>query len=65
MSQPNQTWKAETDKHHGPHLRLYSNGKRTTVLILPKFVSGKQKNVPLSAIENLKKLIQFEDAKPF
>lgn len=62
---PNQTWKAETDKHHGPHLRLYSNGKRTTVLILPKFVSQKKTGVPISVLEKLKKLVQAEDAKPF
>jgi hypothetical protein len=61
----NQTWKAETDSHYGPHLRLYSNGKRTTVLILPKFVSQQKTGVPISVLEKLKKLVQAEDAKPF
>jgi len=58
-------WKAETDKHHGPHLRLYKNGKRTTVLILPQFVSKKAGKVPLSAIKELEKMVQIEDEKPF
>jgi len=58
-------WKAETDKHHGPHLRLYKNGKRTTALILPQFVSKKAGKVSLSAIKEMEKMVQIEDEKPF
>ena len=57
-------WTPEVDKENGAHLRLYSNGKRTTVLIAPEDVQP-SKNITPDIINQLMELVRIEDEKPF
>jgi hypothetical protein len=59
-----QKWIAELDKHNGPHLRLYINGKRTTVLI-PAADAQPSKNISQDTIDQVRELLWIDDEKPF
>lgn len=57
-------WIPEVDERNGPHLRLYSNGKRTTVLI-DAADAQPSKNIPQETIDQVRELARIEDEKPF
>lgn len=57
-------WIPEVDRQNGPHLRLYSNGKRTTVLI-DAADAQPSKNIPQETIDQVRELARIEDEKPF
>lgn len=59
----NVTWKAQTDSKHGLHIRRYKDGKKTPVLVSPGFVCSKKKNVPLSVLKGLDRLVQIDNLK--
>jgi hypothetical protein len=59
-----QKWRPEVDKENGAHLRLYINGKRTTVLI-DAADAQPSKNISQKTINQVRELARIEDEKPF